>query len=162
MSNPPDTSKLHPLIEEGVELLCKLESTLFEERTALEKRSLEEIQQLTASKSSLLSAIQENFSARHALMSAQGIELSSDGWSRYLSTLPTPKADELDRLWKRLSETLERVQQESQVNQQIILRGQESTERLLSLLQGKNQKSQLYGSSGKSNSFSTQNHIGKA
>ncbi|GGC07819.1 hypothetical protein GCM10011352_37660 [Marinobacterium zhoushanense] len=162
MSNLPNPDQLHPLIEQGVELLRELEKLLQEERSALEQRDLEAIQRATSSKESLLAAIHENFTARHTLLSNLGVELSAEGWERYLKTLPGENALKLGELWQTLADALAQVQQESTVNQQIILRGQESTERLLNLLQGKNQKSQLYGSSGKSNNFSTQSRIGKA
>ncbi|MBV1788848.1 flagellar protein FlgN [Marinobacterium sp. D7] len=162
MSNPPNPDQLHPLVEQGVELLRELQKRLQEERSALESRDLEALQRATSSKESLLAAVQENFTARHNLLSSHGVELSAEGWEQYLNSLPQAHALKLSEQWQALSETLEQVQQESRVNQQIILRGQESTERLLNMLQGKNQKSQLYGSSGKSNNFSTQSRIGKA
>lgn len=162
MSNPPNKNQLYPLIEQGVELLRKLDVMLESERQALTKRDLDSIQQSTEEKSALLLEIQTNFNARHELLTSLGVELSGDGWARYLSTLATEDSTLLEKEWRTLSQILEKTQKASLINQQLVTRGQENTTRLLNLLQGKNKASQLYGSSGQSNNFSTQSRLGKA
>ncbi|SEG58857.1 flagella synthesis protein FlgN [Marinobacterium lutimaris] len=162
MSNPQTSEQLHPLITQGVELLRELNELLSEERVALEKRDLDGIQKATELKADLLNRVGANFNERHGAMEAQGIELSAEGWDSFLADLPVTEAKPLADAWIELDQLLEQVQKASQINQQLVHRGQENTARLLNLLQGKNQKSELYGRSGARNNFSTQSRIGKA
>jgi len=162
MSNPTNPQQLLPLIKQGVELLHELEQLLTRERSALEQRDLEAIQQSSADKSALLPEIQANFNARHELLGALGVTLSAEGWQYYLSTLPQDAAELLGAEWQTLSDALERTQTLGLINQQLVAHGQENTARLLNLLQGKSQTNQLYGSSGRNNNFSTQSRLGKA
>jgi len=155
-------TELHALIDQGVELLLALEKLLLEERRALEQRELEAITQCTEDKSTLLEQIDANFRARHQWLTAQGIDPSATGWQSFLQQQPASIAELLGHSWQTLADTLQRVQKSSLINQQLVRRSQENTGRLLSILQGKNQRSQLYSSSGQSDSFSTQSHIGKA
>ncbi|TCK07031.1 flagella synthesis protein FlgN [Marinobacterium mangrovicola] len=162
MPNPQISAQLHPLITQGVELLRELDSLLAEERQALEKRNLDAIQKTTELKADLLNRVGANFNERHSAMEAAGIELSAEGWDSFIADLPVTEAKPLSDAWTELDQLLEQVQKASQINQQLVHRGQENTARLLSLLQGKNQKSELYGRSGARNNFSTQSRIGKA
>jgi flagellar biosynthesis/type III secretory pathway chaperone len=162
MPESPNIAELHPLIEQGVELLRVLETQLASERQALEQRDLDAMTRCNEEKAALLAQIDANFRTRHEWLSAQGVELSAEGWQQFLQQLPADQAEQLDAHWQQLAETLERVQKASLINQQLVRRGQENTERLLSILQGKNQRSQLYGRSGQSSSFATQSRLGKA
>lgn len=162
MPNPLISEQLHPLIAQGVELLRELDTLLTEERRALEKRDLNAIQQSTELKADLLSRVSTNFSQRHSAMTAAGIELSAQGWDHFLANLPVTESKPLAEAWDELDQLLDQVQKASQINQQLVHRSQENTTRLLNLLQGKNQKSELYGRSGARNNYSTQSRIGKA
>lgn len=162
MANAEIPAKLYPLITQGVELLRELQELIAQERTALEKRDLDGIEQCATRKADLLARIKTNFNERHELMQSAGIELSGEGWTAYIDTLPEKEAKLLSEAWNTLSTLLEANQRESLVNQQLVHRGQENTNRLLNLLQGKNQKSELYGSSGSRSNFSTQSRLGKA
>ncbi|WP_432697692.1 flagella synthesis protein FlgN [Marinobacterium sp. YM272] len=162
MPNPQLSEELYPLINQGVELLRELNTLIADERRALEKRDLEGIEHCTERKAELLGRIKDNFNTRHELMTSAGIELSAEGWDAFIAALPAEAATPLSQAWNELSTLLEASQRESQINQQLVHRGQENTARLLNLLQGKNQKSELYGRSGSRNNFSTQSRIGKA
>lgn len=155
-------TELRSLIDQGVELLHALEKLLDAERRALETRDLDAITQSTESKAALLEQVDANFRARHQWLTTQGVEPSAEGWQLFLQQQPDSIAEQLGSRWQTLAEQLEQVQKKSLINQQLVLRCQENTNRLLSILQGKNQRSQLYSRSGQSDSFSTQSHIGKA
>lgn len=162
MPEAQNHTELHALIDQGVELLLALEQLLTDERRALERRELDAIVQCTERKGDLLAQVDANFQARHQWLTAQGVDPSAEGWQSFLRQQPAPSAEQLESRWQTLADTLQRVQKSSLINQQLVRRCQENTSRLLSILQGKNQRSQLYSSSGQSDSFSTQSHIGKA
>ncbi|WP_027855792.1 flagella synthesis protein FlgN [Marinobacterium litorale] len=162
MSASEPVPQLLALIDQGTALLVRLDELLDQERRSLEKRDLEGIVAINEEKASLLDDIQNNFNARHTLLSNQGVALSAEGLEAYIASLPDEQGRTVHQQWQQLSQALEKTQRASLINQQLVRRGQENTDRMLSLLQGKNQKSELYGSSGQRNNFATQSRIGKA
>lgn len=153
---------LRDLIIEGNGLLRRLEEMLLHERAALETRDLEQIEQTTSAKNQLLPQIEQNFAARQQALSACGTEPSAEGWLALIQALPTEPANALSADWQTLAESLERCQQLSQINQQLVHRSKENTDRLLSLLQGQGTQQDLYGRAGNRRNGGSQSRLGKA
>lgn len=162
MPEPTLHSELQSLIDNATEMLSTLGELLVREQEAVKTRNLEEMQQCNTDKAALLGQIENNFQQRQALMIKAGIETTAEGWEQFLLSLPEAVSSPLRTSWQAMANSLEETHQINQVNHQLIHRSKENNDRLLSLLQGKNHRSELYGHSGKRNNFATQSRIGKA
>ncbi len=79
-----------------------------------------------------------------------------------MESLPERPKAVISKAWNSLDETLAEVQRLSQINQQVVRRGQRQIDDLVSILQGKGRTNKIYNQQGASGHVNPQSTIGKA
>jgi flagellar biosynthesis/type III secretory pathway chaperone len=163
MTATPDTlARLDALIQQGIELLQRLQELLNAELEALQNRALEPLQQNNRAKQECLLAVDRNIRERNALLDSLGIKHDRMSVLDFIAGLTPEDSQRLHSCWQQLESALDEVKTLNQRNEQILLRSKQSTDQLLALLQGHAQGNSIYDQKGDKGRYEGQRSLGKA
>lgn len=163
MTATPDTlARLDALIQQGIELLQRLQDLLNAELEALQNRALEPLQQNNRAKQECLLAVDRNIRERNALLDSLGIRHDRMSVLDFIAGLTPEDSQRLHSGWQQLESALDEVKTLNQRNEQILLRSKQSTDQLLALLQGHAQGNSIYDQKGDKGRYEGQRSLGKA
>ncbi len=163
MTATPDTlARLDALIQQGIELLQRLQDLLNAELEALQNRALEPLQQNNRAKQECLLAVDRNIRERNALLDSLGIRHDRMSVLDFIAGLTPADSQRLHNGWQQLESALDEVKTLNQRNEQILLRSKQSTDQLLALLQGHAQGNSIYDQKGDKGRYEGQRSLGKA
>lgn len=159
-SNSPET--LVTTVSESVKLLEDIKGLFGVHETSMRERNLDALDANNEALANALMQLNENFRHRIDLQSQLVPELTEANWAAYMQQLPQPQRQQLEALWTQLDAALADVQKMSMVNQQIVRRGQQQVDQLVSILQGKGSLQKIYDNRGSSGHVNSQSTLGKA
>jgi flagellar biosynthesis/type III secretory pathway chaperone len=161
-ATPGTLARLDALIQQGIELLQRLQGLLNAELKALQSRALEPLQQNNRAKQECLLAVDRNIRERNALLDSLGIKHDRVSVLDFIAGLTPVDSQWLHSGWQQLESALNEVKTLNQRNEQILLRSKQSTDQLLALLQGHAQGNSIYDQKGDKGRYEGQRSLGKA
>lgn len=139
-----DLNRFIALLKTDLSLLGQLEQTLLTERSALEDRQLDRLQQATQQKLDLLQQVRQNARERQSWLDSTGLPAK-----RFLELMAV-KAPAVHSLYRQAEQKLGDIKRQNDVNGRILHRSQQVTERLLDILRGKGLvRTMVYGNDGR-------------
>ena len=158
-----DTRELGALIDQGVQLLTRLQTLLDTELAALESRNVEQLQQNNQLKQECLQALEYNIRDRNARLARLGVETSRQAVIDFIHTLPSSASASLKQRWQQLETSLDQVRALNLRNEQTLLRSKQNTDQLLALLRGHvRDNTTIYDQKGDKGRYEGQRSLGKA
>jgi len=162
MSSSTGPETLVTTVSESLKLLEHIKGLFVAHEKVMAKRDLDALDANNEALASALMQLNENFRHRIELQKQLVPQLTEQSWSDYLSKLPRLEREHLESLWSNLDALLAEVKQLSLVNQQIVRRGQQQVDQLVSILQGKGGSQKIYDNRGSSEHLNPQSTLGKA
>lgn len=150
---------LVPLLNNDASQLASLEQILKEERTALETRNAEALQQAVERKAQTVRLIQDNAKAKSQLFAKHGLPVSPQHIKAALAKL---QREDVLTLWDQVKAQLDHCQFLNEINGRIVSRSQQSVGRLMDILRGKDQQQKLYGQNGRGNALGSSHLLAHA
>ena len=160
--NPDIIGKLSQSITTGRSLFTDLQALLRTECDALKQQDFDTFTQCTEQKTESLQLIQANIDERNQLFAEIEVAASDEGIQHILKAIPAPIAVRLETHWSELNQALLEAKALNEINQQLVFKSKDNTDRLLAILQGKSARTEVYGHSGSKNNLSAQSRLGKA
>lgn len=160
--SPEITNQFGALVNQGIELLNRLQGLLDKELEAMQERALESLQQNNRDKQECLLAIDRNIRERNGLLSQLQVGHDRVSVLDFIARIPAPDNTQLKHDWQQLEISLEAVKTLNQRNEQVLLRSKQSTDQLLALLQGHAQGNSIYDQKGDKGRYEGQRSLGKA
>lgn len=158
----PSLNTLVTTVSQSVKLLEEIKGLFVVHEKSMAERNLDAIDTNNEALANALMQLNENFRQRIELQSHLVPELTEANWDAFMMQLPDSEREPLETLWAQLDESLKEVQRLSLVNQQIVRRGQQQVDQLVSILQGKGSSQKIYDNRGASGHVNSQNTLGKA
>lgn len=158
----PSLNTLVNTVSESVKLLEQIKGLFVVHEESMAKRNLDAIDTNNDALANALMQLNENFRHRIELQTQLVPELNNATWADFMAQLPESERQPLETLWSELDESLAEVQRLSLVNQQIVRRGQQQVDQLVSILQGKGSSQKIYDNRGSSGHVNSQSTLGKA
>lgn len=162
MSQSETLNSLLVSITDSTKLLDQIKELFVVHKNAMSTRDVDQLEDNNSELADHLLLLRDQFATRIELQMKLCPELNEENWKAYLKTLPTDDQNKLESAWQELDSRLAEVQELSQVNQQIVRRGQRQIDDLVSILQGKGRTSKVYNERGASGHLNTQSTLGKA
>jgi len=162
MSQPHTFESLVASVNESIQLLEMIKGLFGVHEQKMRQRNLDAIEDNNEALAAALMRLNENFRHRVEIQRSFVSDLNEQRWANHMATLPAEQKATLEALWKKLDESLGEVQKLSMVNQQIVRRGLQQVDQLVSILQGKGSLSKIYDNRGASGHVNSQSTIGKA
>lgn len=162
MSKPDTFDSIVTSVNDSIQLLELIKGLFVVHEQKMRERNLDAIEDNNEALAAALMRLNENFRGRIELQALCVPELNEQNWAAYMAALPAAQKTKLEALWNSLDEKLSEVQKLSMVNQQIVRRGQQQVDQLVSILQGKGSLSKIYDNRGGSGHLNSQSTIGKA
>ena len=158
MSNA--TENLKHLLRQDLKDLEALSQILNEEKDLLGTRNSDAIQLITKNKSALVQQIEGRAKQKAKLLASSGLGIKPGAVTQTLERLGDT---ELSELWKQSLEALKSCKDQNSVNGSIVSHTLQRTAKLMSIIRGQGNQTNLYGQKGKAKSMQGGNHIlGKA
>ncbi len=151
--------KLKTLLQEDINDLAKLNEILQKERSALKDRSTDDIQTISAEKSSRLKTIEYRAKQKAQLFVAAGHSIKAGAFEQAVTAINNP---ELSTLWADVNQALKHCKEQNSVNGTVVSHSLKRVNKLMNIIRGQNNKPNLYGASGREHAMSGMNSIGKA
>lgn len=145
------TSKtLLPLLQEITSYLQQLLLALKNEHKALSENNIETIQVIAAEKILLMEHLEDLNNERRTLLELAGLDITATGIGDFLQNTSSPRAPLMKTLWDEISKLSSECDKQNNINGIIIESNKRHTENALSILQGKQQNTELYSKNGQS------------
>ncbi|VAW97415.1 hypothetical protein MNBD_GAMMA23-920 [hydrothermal vent metagenome] len=144
------TRNITPLLEDIANYLEQLFHALENEYTALSNNDLQAIESIAQEKTILMEQLEDLNKERHTLLEAAGLNLSENGIDDFLNSSTLADNPVLKTLWGNISSLSKQCEKQNNINGIIIENNKRHTENALSILQGKQQTTELYSSKGQS------------
>ena len=146
-------------IDDDLITLSEMKTLLTDERTALENRDIETIQQVSQKKAELSEVLAMRANQRTEILASLGY--ANDETGIYQLFEGSPRND-LNTRWKELKAELQACQQSNEVNSKVASRIRQSMQHILNIVQGKSEKPNLYNPLGSTAAVISGNLIGEA
>ena len=155
-----DINNLRHMITQDSAALAQLKQLLAQERTLLEQRKQDGLQDIITQKTALVDQLNESAKLRHQILTTLGLPTTAIGWDTFLqrNTATLPLRDD----WKNLVSEFEECQKMNDVNGKMIARSQQTVNHLLSLLRGKVAAPSLYTAQGTKTQYTSSYTVAKA
>jgi len=150
MTNTTPPKKIFSLLHEIASYLEQLHAALNTEHKALSENNITDIQTIAQEKIILMEHLEDLDKERRLVLEKAGLNLSATGIEDYFQQSSSTSAPELKSLWETIAHLSKQCEQQNDVNGIIIESNRRHTENALSILQGKQQNTELYTSKGKS------------
>lgn len=150
MQNTAMTSKIIPLLEDIANYLEQLFRALENEYKALSDNDIQAIQAVAEEKVLLMEQLEDLNKERRALLEAAGLNLATTGADDFLNSSKITNSPKLKTLWSNISNLSKQCDKQNNINGIIIDNNKRHTENALSVLQGKQQTTELYSNKGQS------------
>ncbi len=159
---PEDLQHFNAQLTQGIAVLEQLENLLSSEREALSQRELEQIQELSEKKQTLIGQYLELNRQRVELLERLGLEASDAGVQQLINQASPAAQPVLLSSWQKIQDKLESLQSANQINNQVANRNLKNVEQLLSIMSGRQSKDRLYNQKGSAGHYRAQSRLGKA
>ena len=151
--------RLKTLLQEDLNDLANLNEILQKERAAIKDRSTDDIQKISAEKSSSLKSIEYRAKQKAQLFVAAGYSIKAGAFEQAVVKMNNP---ELNTLWTEVNQALRHCKEQNTVNGTVVSHSLKRVNKLMSIIRGQNNKPNLYGSSGREHAMGGMNSIAKA
>ena len=141
---------LIPLLQRDATALQSLEQALNDERSALEARDNQLLQQAVDLKASLVEQVELNARNKAQLFAQHGLKLSP---THIKAALAKIGRQDVIALWDEVIERLESCKSLNEINGRVVYRSQHSLNRMMNILRGQESQQQLYGENGRGNAI---------
>lgn len=146
----PPSNKLLPLLHEISSYLNQLLNALISEREALSENNIQSIESIAKEKIILMQQLEDLDKERRNLLEQAGIDLSANSIKDIFNNNSSPRAPLIRNIWEQISKLTRDCEQQNNINGIIIEKNKQHTENALSILQGKQQGTELYSNKGTS------------
>ncbi|UTF60823.1 flagella synthesis protein FlgN [Gilvimarinus sp. DA14] len=138
----------------------QLLTLLQQESEILKQRDHEALATLVEAKSEYINILEAHAGERTALLKSLSLPADSNGWLSYMQnqTELTPMIS----AWEELQQTLAHCKKRNEINGKLIGRSQQTLKRLVNLIKGKTESSELYNAKGGTTNSSLSNTVVKA
>ena len=150
MNNAVTSKKVLPLLQEIVNYLQQLLVALNNEHKALVDKDIASIQSISEEKIVLMEHLEDLNKERRNLLDNAGLDITSTGVGDFLQNSNSPRAPQMKALWDEISNISKQCDKQNNINGIIIESNKRHTENALSILQGKQQNTELYSKKGES------------
>ncbi len=144
------TTKITPLLEETASYLEQLFQALLNENKALADDNIQAVQEIAQEKVLLMEQLEDLNKERRSLLETAGLDLSATGIDDFFSNNSITKSSGLSALWKTIATLSKQCEKQNNINGIVIENNKRRTESALSILQGKQQTTELYSNKGQS------------
>ncbi|WP_404363032.1 flagella synthesis protein FlgN [Marinobacter sp.] len=151
--------ELKQLLDEDIQNLRDLTSTLHAEKEALRASDIKAIEPLTQAKNSLLEQVRERAKRKIHLLVAMGYRPQTGEPSQFIRSAGI---GELTALWQSAEEELKACKELNGRNGRIVGHLQQRLGRLTDIFRGSAGHAKLYGASGQQTSLGHKNILGSA
>lgn len=148
MQNTVTSSKILPILQEISSYLQQLILALNNEHTALSENNLEAVQTIAEEKILLMEHLEDLNKERRTVLEVAGLDITSTGIGDYFENTKSPRAPQMKALWSEISNLTSQCDKQNNINGIIIESNKRHTEKALSILQGKQQNTDLYSKKG--------------
>ncbi len=138
----------------------QLLSLLEQESETLKQRDHQALAALVEAKAEHIHVLEAHSSERSALLTSLSLPADSNGWLSYMG-----KNSELTPIipaWNELQKILTQCKQQNEINGKLIGRSQQTLKRLVNLIKGKTEASELYNAKGNTTNSALSNTVAKA
>jgi len=136
---------IHTMIQQDLATSRQLLALLEQEKGSTQARDYASMSQLLKEKAPLLEQLKLNAQQRSTWLSELECTPNEDNWNKLLQSLNN---NDLEKQWKDVKNTIQHCQDINNVNGKLISRGAQSHERLLHLMRGNTQQTDIYNASG--------------
>jgi len=150
MQNTTLTRKFIPLLEDIANYLEQLFHALENEYQALSDNNLPAIETVAQEKVLLMEQLEDLNKERRLLLEEAELNLSATGIDNFFNSSTINNNPSLKTLWGSISTLSTQCEKQNNINGIIIDNNKRHTENALSVLQGKQQTTELYSSKGQS------------
>ena len=150
MQNTVTSKNILPLLQEISSYLQQLLDALHSEHAALSKNDLKAVQSISEEKILLMEHLEDLNKERRTLLENAGLDITSTGIGDFLQNSKSPRAPLIKSLWKEISNLSNQCDKQNNINGIVIESNKRHTENALSILQGKQQNTELYSKKGES------------
>src|SRR5690606_21039870 len=141
---------LIPILQQDALSLSELECSLQDERSALETRDHDGLQQALTRKAESAQQLQQNARLKTELFARHNLKLSPEHAKQALAKIG--RADVVE-LWESVAAQLDHCKMQNEVNARILSRSQHSLHRVMTILRGQDNQQHLYGQNGQGSSM---------
>ncbi|MGI1677403.1 MAG: flagellar protein FlgN [Cellvibrionaceae bacterium] len=141
---------------EDCETLLKL---LLQERKALTDRNYDQYAESIDAKTEALKSIEKNSEARYALLHSYSLPPTEGQWKKLIESIDDKNIQDE---WHQLIEKLNECKHENEINGRLISRGKQTLGKLLNILRGQLDTTQVYTQSGKTEGGDNSHTVTKA
>ena len=143
MAHPKLWSELQGTFIADLKVTRQLQATLQKERSSLESREYDQLDNIIALKGQLLEKLQQQITRRQQLFQAAGFQEETTALEAAKSEAPT-----VAKAWHHLAEQWTQCQEMSVINERIVMRTKQVVGQTLDLLRGQQGQQKLYDPSG--------------
>lgn len=144
------SQKMFSLLKEITSYLEQLQQALINEHQALTDNNMQAIELVARDKTILMETLEDLDKERRKILSAAGLNLKATGIEDFLQQNNAGQTTELKAIWLKIAELTRQCEKQNNINGIIIENNKQHTENALSILQGKQQNTELYSRQGKS------------
>lgn len=144
------SSKLIPLLNEISSYLNQLLNALVNEHDALSNNNLPKIESIAQEKIILMEHLEDLDKERRSLLKSSGFDLNSTDLDELFQNNSSPRAPLMKSAWEQISKLTRACDRQNNINGIIIENNKRHTENALSILQGRQQTTELYSNKGTS------------
>ena len=157
----PDAATLVHLIKQEESNVQQLEQLLLLEKTALQERQFQNLQQHLQQKRQLLATLEKNASHRQQVLQQMKFPATANGWRQLLRDADT--SGHAMQRWEQLEILLRRCHGLNAVNEKLTHRTHMAASQIMDILRGANNQPKLYTDTGARQRFEgSQRTLGKA
>jgi len=150
MQNTVTSKTFLPLLQEISSYLQQLFMALSKEHKILSENDIQSVQTIAEEKILLMEHLEDLNKERRALLETAGLDITSTGISDFFQSSKSPRAPQMKALWEEISAFSNKCEKQNNINGIVIEANKRHTENALSILQGKQQKTELYSKKGAS------------
>ncbi len=144
------SQKMFSLLQEIASYLEQLQQALKNEYQALSDNNMPAIETIAREKTVLMDSLEDLDKERRNILSSAGLNLRATGIEDFLQNDNSGQAAELKTTWTKIADLTRQCEKQNNINGIIIENNKQHTENALSILQGKQQGTELYSRQGKS------------
>ncbi|MGH1472259.1 MAG: flagella synthesis protein FlgN [Cellvibrionaceae bacterium] len=137
---------IQQLIKKDFEDCETLLTLLLQEREALSDRNYDRYAESIDAKTEALKSIEKNSEDRYALLHSYSLPPTEGQWKKLIESIDD---QEIQNEWKNLIEKLNECKHENEINGKLISRGKQTLGKLLNILRGQLDSTQVYTHTGK-------------
>lgn len=150
MTNTATSSNILPLLEEISSYLQQLLNALNNEHKALSENDHKSLHEISEEKILLMEHLEDLNKERRVILENAGLDITSTGIEDFFQNTTSAKAPHMKALWAEVSKVTRQCDKQNNINGIIIEANKRHTENAISILQGKQQNTELYSKNGES------------